>query len=81
LLEHNLFSNDVRPELRKRLTYEAEPPKSGYEIHPIDNEYNMPHIEWRDWSNGKANGADEHILVITNIKRLIRYFTRRSKDV
>ncbi|WP_346886922.1 hypothetical protein [Clostridium sp. UBA1056] len=62
MLEHNLFSNDVRPELRKRLTYEIDAPKYGYEIHPIDNEYNMPHIKWRDWSNGKANGADGYIF-------------------
>lgn len=54
--------NDAKPGLEKRPTYEVDPPKSGYEVHPIDNEYNMPHIKWRDWSNGKANGADGHIF-------------------
>lgn len=54
--------NDARPELEKRPTYEVDPPKSGYEVHPIDNEYNMPHIKWRDWSNGRANGANGHIF-------------------
>lgn len=62
LLGHNLFSNDARPELGKRPTYEADPSKSRYEIHQIDNEYNMPYIKWRDWSNGKDNGADGHIF-------------------
>jgi hypothetical protein len=54
--------NEARPNLDKRPTYEANPPKAGYEVHPIDNDYNMPHIKWRDWSNGKANGADGHIF-------------------
>ena len=54
--------NEARPKLVKRPTYEANPPKVGYETHPIDNDYNMPHIKWRDWSNGKANGADGHIF-------------------
>lgn len=54
--------NGARPELEKRLTYEIDASKSGYEIHPIDNEHNMPHIKWRDWSNGKANGVDGHIF-------------------
>jgi RHS repeat-associated protein len=54
--------NEAKPDLEKRPTYEANPPKSGYEVHPVDNEYDMPHIKWRDWSSGKANGADGHIF-------------------
>ena len=54
--------NDAKPELERRPTYEADPPKAGYELHPVDNDYNMPHIKWRDWSNGKSNGADGHIF-------------------
>jgi RHS repeat-associated protein len=53
---------EAKPELERRPTYEADPPKLGYEVHPVDNEYDMPHIKWRDWSNGKANGADGHIF-------------------
>ena len=53
---------EARPNLEKRPTYEPNPPKSGYEEHPIDNDYEMPHIKWRDWSSGKSKGADGHIF-------------------
>ena len=54
--------NDARPELTKGPTYEEPKPKASYEKHGIDNDYNMPHIKWWDWSSGRANGAEGHIF-------------------
>lgn len=38
------------PDLPKAETYATNAPKSNYQIHPIDNEYNMPHICYHDWA-------------------------------
>ena len=50
------------PDLSKAETYATNAPKSNYQIHPIDNEYNMPHICYHDWAKGKHNGSAGHIF-------------------
>jgi subtilisin family serine protease len=59
--------NEAKPGLEQKPTYTDVPYKSGYEYHPVnDSEISVgntkPHIKWKDWSNGKANGADGHIF-------------------
>lgn len=49
-------------DLPKAETYATNAPKSNYQIHPIDNEYNMPHICYHDWAKGKHNGSAGHIF-------------------
>ncbi len=52
----------ARPNIPWRNTYEAPKPKIGKEIHPSDGSgVDLPHIKWRDWTGGKANGAEGHI--------------------
>jgi hypothetical protein len=52
----------ARPNIPWRNTYEAPKPKIGKEIHPPDGSgVDLPHIKWRDWTGGKANGAEGHI--------------------
>ena len=54
--------NEAKPNLSKVSAYNSTAPKSNYQIHPIDNEYNMPHIKFQDWVNGKKNGTSGHIF-------------------
>ncbi|MEO3156041.1 polymorphic toxin-type HINT domain-containing protein [Ruminococcus bicirculans (ex Wegman et al. 2014)] len=54
--------NEAMPDLSKAETYATNAPKSNYQIHPIDNEYNMPHICYHDWAKGKHNGSAGHIF-------------------
>ena len=54
--------NEAMPDLPKAETYATNAPKSNYQIHPIDNEYNMPHICYHDWAKGKHNGSAGHIF-------------------
>ena len=54
--------NEAMPDLPKAETYATNAPKSNYQIHPIDNEYNMPHICYHDWVKGKHNGSAGHIF-------------------
>jgi RHS repeat-associated protein len=52
----------ARPNIPWRNTYEAPKPRIGKEIHPADGSgVDLPHIKWRDWTGGKANGAEGHI--------------------
>jgi hypothetical protein len=52
----------ARPEIPWRYTYEAPSSYIGAELHPPDGSgLWLPHIKWRDWSGGKATGAEGHI--------------------
>ena len=53
---------EARPNIPKSPTYADNAPKSNYQIHPVDNEYGMPHICIHDWSKGKGNGFVGHIF-------------------
>lgn len=61
LLEESGRNLEMKP------TYCEEPYKSGAEIHPEVNQRELsagnglPHIKWKDWSKGKASGAEGHI--------------------
>jgi hypothetical protein len=61
LLEESEKNLEMKP------TYTEDPYKSGAEIHPEVNERELsagnglPHIKWKDWSKGKAGGAEGHI--------------------
>lgn len=57
-----LLINQARPDLQRYPAYDPGAPKSNYQIHPIDNEYQMPHVKFADWSNGKQNGCAGHIF-------------------
>ncbi|MBQ6160948.1 MAG: hypothetical protein IJK24_08370 [Oscillospiraceae bacterium] len=57
-----MLINEARPDLTRSPTYDPNAPKSNYQIHPIDNEYGMPHIKFQDWANGKQNGSAGHIF-------------------
>lgn len=54
-------------DLEMKPTYTEDPYRSGAEIHPEVNERELsagnglPHIKWKDWSKGKAGGAEGHI--------------------
>lgn len=50
------------PNLPKAKTYATDAPKSNYQIHPIDNEYNMPHACYHDLINEKKNRSAGHIF-------------------
>lgn len=54
--------NEAKPQLSKVEMYSKNAPKSNYQIHPIDNEYQMPHVKYEDWSSGKHNGSAGHII-------------------
>ena len=56
--------NEARPDMPRAATYDKNlPPKSpNYQVHPVDNEYGMPHIKYEDWSSGKHNGCNGHIF-------------------
>lgn len=60
-MEAERLINEARPKLKLRPKYEKGN-KANYQKHPVDNEYNMPHIKWKDWSNGKSLGAEGHIF-------------------
>ena len=60
--EAEMLINEARPDLPKSPTYDPNAPKSNYQIHPIDNDYGMPHIKFEDWSGGKKNGFAGHIF-------------------
>ena len=52
----------ARPDIEYRPTYEKPKVKKGAEIHPSDGSgIDKPHIKFKDWSNGKANGVEGHI--------------------
>jgi len=59
---------DSGRKLLEKPTYTDETYKSGYEHHPNErNSQNaphndLPHIKWKDWSEGKKNGANGHIF-------------------
>jgi hypothetical protein len=38
---------------------------AGFELHQVEPDYNkdLPHIKWKDWSQGKAAGAEGHIFI------------------
>jgi RHS repeat-associated protein len=46
----------------------GEPYKAGYEVHPSEaNSANapqndLPHVKWKDWSQGKSQGGSGHIF-------------------
>jgi len=54
--------NEAMPNLPKAKTYATDAPKSNYQIHPIDNEYNMPHACYHDLINEKKNRSAGHIF-------------------
>lgn len=55
---------DARPKLKEFDTYTAKEYKAGFEIHPAEPNVgnNLPHIKWKDWTNGKSQGANGHIF-------------------
>ena len=58
----------AKPDLKQFPTYTNEKYKAGYEIHPPEPNVGnvLPHIKWKDWSLGKAKGADGHIFFQNN---------------
>lgn len=55
---------EARPDMPLVAAYDKNlPPKMpNYQVHPVDNEYGMPHIKFEDWSSGKHNGCNGHIF-------------------
>ena len=53
--------NEARPDLLQAPQYDTTK-KPNYQVHPVDNEYGMPHIKFEDWSGGKYNGFNGHIF-------------------
>lgn len=48
--------------MEEKDTYKKEAYKDGYEIHPKEPGTNeLPHIKWKNWSSGKAQGGEGHI--------------------
>ncbi|WP_211264673.1 hypothetical protein [Gynuella sunshinyii] len=77
--------NETRPELPYMPTYTDIPYKAGYEIHPNEShtknapQNNLPHIKWKDWSQGKKvaepvisflrSNSDERFCAVVEIYR------------
>jgi len=55
---------EAKPDLAEYPMYAKEPYKSGYEFHPAEPVVgnDLPHIKWKDWSNGKSDGSEGHIF-------------------
>ena len=56
--------SESRSTLQEYDTYTSEKYKAGFEIHPAEPNVgnDLPHIKWKDWSSGKASGANGHIF-------------------
>lgn len=56
--------SEGRPDLKEYPTYSKEQYKAGYEYHPAEPDVgnDLPHIKWKDWSNGKSDGSEGHIF-------------------
>ncbi|MDR7090662.1 hypothetical protein J2X05_002686 [Cellvibrio fibrivorans] len=57
----------VRPNIPWNYTYGPKT-KTNKQVHPVDGsgnapglDYELPHIKWRDWSDGKSSGVEGHI--------------------
>ena len=60
--EAEALIEEARPEIPWQDTYTVPKPKIGKEIHPSDGSgVDLPHIKWRDWTEGKSQGAEGHI--------------------
>ena len=54
---------ETKPMLEEKETYTKEVYKDGFEFHPIELGVNdLPHIKWKNWSQGKAKGSEGHIF-------------------
>ncbi|MCM1060151.1 MAG: hypothetical protein NC452_07630 [Eubacterium sp.] len=56
--------SEARSELQEFETYTPEKYKAGFEVHPAEPDVgnDLPHLKWKDWSNGKSSGANGHIF-------------------
>lgn len=60
--EAEAIIQQARPNIEWNYTYQKPKTKVGKEMHPSDGSgQDLPHIKWKDWSQGKKNGAEGHI--------------------
>lgn len=55
--------NEAKPKLEQYPAYEKGIPSQNYQIHPIDNEYGMPHVKYFDYVPWhRKEGCQGHIF-------------------